>query len=142
MGSSTCVSSRRTGFDPVAHAAGVDLRGFATFAAGAIVVSVYQTNSPAECHYVLHYSGARAMFFEDAEPLAKVRAVDALLGSGPAAREVLPHADPGLHKRCSFGWRDLPLLPSLACALGITAAQREQGWSTRTAGEPLPRVWS
>lgn len=47
--------------DPVAHAAGVDRRGFATFAAGAIVVSVYQTNSLEECHYVLHYSGARAI---------------------------------------------------------------------------------
>ena len=65
------------GFDPVAHAAGVDLRGFATFAPGAIVVSVYQTNSPEECHYVLHYSRARAMLFEAAEPLAKVRAVEA-----------------------------------------------------------------
>ena len=50
---------------------------FATFAAGAIVVSVYQTNSPEECHYVLHHSGARAVFVEDAEQLAKVRAVQA-----------------------------------------------------------------
>ena len=50
---------------------------FATFAAGAIVVSVYQTNSPEECHYVLHHSGARAVFVEDAEQLAKVRAVEA-----------------------------------------------------------------
>ncbi len=50
---------------------------FATFAAGAIVVSIYQTNSPEECHYVLHHSGARAVFVEDAEQLAKVRAVQA-----------------------------------------------------------------
>ena len=50
---------------------------FATFAAGAIVVSIYQTNSAAECHYVLHHSGARAVFVEDAEQLAKVRAVEA-----------------------------------------------------------------
>jgi long-chain acyl-CoA synthetase len=50
---------------------------FATFAAGAIVVSVYQTNSAEECHYVLHHSGARAVFVEDAEQLAKVRAVSA-----------------------------------------------------------------
>ena len=50
---------------------------FATFAAGAIVVSVYQTNSPEECHYVLHHSEARAVFVEDAEQLAKVRAVEA-----------------------------------------------------------------
>jgi len=50
---------------------------FATFAAGATVVSVYQTNSAEECHYVLHHSGARAVFVEDAEQLAKVRAVEA-----------------------------------------------------------------
>ncbi len=50
---------------------------FATFAAGATVVSIYQTNSAEECHYVLHHSGARAVFVEDAEQLAKVRAVEA-----------------------------------------------------------------
>ena len=50
---------------------------FATFAAGAIGVSIYQTNSAEECHYVLHHSGARAVFVEDAEQLAKVRAVEA-----------------------------------------------------------------
>ena len=49
---------------------------FATFAAGAVVVSIYQTNSPEECHYVLHHSGSRAVFVEDAEQLAKVRAVE------------------------------------------------------------------
>ena len=52
---------------------------FATFAAGAIAVSIYQTNSAEECHYVLHHSGARAVFVEDAEQLAKVRAVEANL---------------------------------------------------------------
>ncbi len=61
---------------------------FATFAAGAIVVSVYQTNSPEECHYVLHHSGARAVFVEDAEQLAKVRAVEAdLPGAGVRDRD-------------------------------------------------------
>ncbi len=48
-----------------------------TFAAGAIVTCIYQTNSPEECHYVLHHSGTRAVFVEDAEQLAKVRAVEA-----------------------------------------------------------------
>ncbi len=52
---------------------------FATFAAGAVVVSIYQTNSAEECHYVLHHSGARAVFVEDGEQLAKVRAVEAEL---------------------------------------------------------------
>ncbi len=49
---------------------------FATFVAGATVVSIYQTNSAEECQYVLRHSGARAVFVEDAEQLAKVRAVE------------------------------------------------------------------
>jgi long-chain acyl-CoA synthetase len=40
-------------------------------------VAVYQTNSAEECHYVLRHSGARTVLVEDAEQLAKVRAVEA-----------------------------------------------------------------
>ncbi len=54
---------------------------FATFAAGAIVTTIYQTNSSEECRYVLQHSGTRAVFVEDAEQLAKVRAVEADLPS-------------------------------------------------------------
>ena len=54
---------------------------FATFAAGAIVTTIYQTNSAEECGYVLAHSGARAVFVEDGEQLAKVRTVQASLPS-------------------------------------------------------------
>ena len=40
-------------------------------------MSIYQTNPAEECHLVLHHSGARAAFVEDAEQLANVRAVEA-----------------------------------------------------------------
>ena len=46
---------------------------FGILAAGATCVSIYQTNSPQECHYVLSHSESRAVFVEDAEQLAKVR---------------------------------------------------------------------
>ena len=49
---------------------------FATFAVGAVAVSIYQTNSAEECQYVLGHSGSRAVFVEDAEQLAKIRAVE------------------------------------------------------------------
>ncbi|MGO9793367.1 MAG: AMP-dependent synthetase/ligase [Solirubrobacteraceae bacterium] len=68
---------------------------FGTFAAGAVVVSVYQTNSPKECHYVLHHSGARAVFVEDAEQLAKVRAVEADLPALEFAIAMEPAAADG-----------------------------------------------
>ena len=48
-------------------------------AVGAASVAVYQTNSAEEVHYVLEHSESRAVFVEDAEQLAKVRAVEARL---------------------------------------------------------------
>jgi long-chain acyl-CoA synthetase len=44
-------------------------------ATGAPSVSIYQTNSPEECHYVLEHSESKAVFVEDEEQLAKIRAV-------------------------------------------------------------------
>jgi long-chain acyl-CoA synthetase len=43
--------------------------------AGAVVVPVYHTNSPAECLHVLGHSGARVVFCEDAAQRDKVLAV-------------------------------------------------------------------
>ena len=48
---------------------------FGILTAGATLVTIYQTNSPEECQYVLHHSDSRAIFVEDAEQLAKVREV-------------------------------------------------------------------
>jgi long-chain acyl-CoA synthetase len=48
---------------------------FGILSAGATLVTIYQTNSPEECQYVLHHSDSRAVFVEDAEQLAKVREV-------------------------------------------------------------------
>jgi long-chain acyl-CoA synthetase len=48
---------------------------FGILAAGDVSVSVYQTNSAEECHYVLEHSESKAVFLEDAEQLEKIRAV-------------------------------------------------------------------
>jgi long-chain acyl-CoA synthetase len=50
---------------------------FGILGAGATCVSIYQTNSPQECHYVLHHSESRAVFVEDQEQLEKIREVEA-----------------------------------------------------------------
>jgi long-chain acyl-CoA synthetase len=47
----------------------------AATAVGAVVVPIYQTNSPEECHWVIADSGACAIVCEDASQLAKVAAV-------------------------------------------------------------------
>ena len=50
---------------------------FGILCAGGTLVTIYQTNSPEECHYVANHSETKAIFVEDAEQLAKIRAVEA-----------------------------------------------------------------
>src|SRR3954463_3330681 len=49
---------------------------FGILAAGGASVSIYQTNSPEECNYVLEHSESRAVFVEDGEQLAKIREIE------------------------------------------------------------------
>jgi len=48
---------------------------FAALSVGAVVVPIYQTNSPEECQYVLENSDAKVVVVEDEGQLEKVRAV-------------------------------------------------------------------
>jgi long-chain acyl-CoA synthetase len=48
---------------------------FAALSAGAVVVPIYQTNSPEECQYVLENSDAKVVVVEDGEQMEKIRAV-------------------------------------------------------------------
>jgi long-chain acyl-CoA synthetase len=50
---------------------------FGILTAGGILVTIYQTNSPEECQYVLAHSDSRAVLVEDGEQLAKIRQVEA-----------------------------------------------------------------
>jgi long-chain acyl-CoA synthetase len=49
---------------------------FGILTAGGTLVTIYQTNSPGECQYVLEHSDSRAIFVEDAEQLGKIRQVE------------------------------------------------------------------
>src|SRR5919106_3885921 len=49
---------------------------FGILTAGGTLVTIYQTNSPEECQYVLHHSDSSAVLVEDAEQLAKIRAIE------------------------------------------------------------------
>jgi long-chain acyl-CoA synthetase len=64
---------------------------FGILSAGATLVTIYQTNSPEECQYVLHHSDSRAVFVEDGEQLAKIRAIE---DSCPELQHVIV-MDPG-----------------------------------------------
>ena len=56
---------------------------FGILASGAASVSIYQTNSPEEVHYVADHSESTALFAEDAEQLEKIRKI----------RDDLPHLE-------------------------------------------------
>src|ERR687896_2358754 len=49
---------------------------FGILTAGGILVTIYQTNSPAECQYVLEHSDSKAIFVEDGEQLQKIREIE------------------------------------------------------------------
>jgi long-chain acyl-CoA synthetase len=49
---------------------------FGILTAGGTLVTIYQTNSPAECQYVLEHSDSKAVFAEDKDQLAKIRAIE------------------------------------------------------------------
>jgi long-chain acyl-CoA synthetase len=59
---------------------------FGILTAGGTLVTIYQTNSPEECQYVLSHSDSRAVFVEDAEQLAKIREIE---GDCPELRHVI-----------------------------------------------------
>jgi long-chain acyl-CoA synthetase len=59
---------------------------YAALSAGAVVVPIYQTNSPEECQYVLENSDARAVIVEDDEQLAKI---DEVKGNCPKLEFVI-----------------------------------------------------
>jgi long-chain acyl-CoA synthetase len=49
---------------------------FGILTAGGVLVTIYQTNSPEECQYVLEHSDSSAIFVEDGSQLAKIREVE------------------------------------------------------------------
>ena len=64
--------------------------------AGAVVVPIYQTNSPEECHWVISDSGACAIFCEDESQLRKIAEIQDRL---PDLRTVIvmdPPAEPAV----------------------------------------------
>ena len=86
------IAARRQDLDPRPHAPRVDPRLLRhPHRRRRPSVTIYQTNSPEECQYVLSHSDSRAVFVEDAEQLAKIREVE---GDCPELEHVIV-LDPG-----------------------------------------------
>ena len=92
---------------------------FGILTAGGALVTIYQTNSAEECQYVLAHSDSRAVFVEDGEQLAKIRAVR---DECPELRHVIV-MDPG---DAQLGRR---ALTRRSCASAAPLATRRSGAS-------------
>ena len=93
----------------------------AALSIGAVVVPIYQTNSPEECQYVLENSDAKIVVVEDDEQLEKIRAV----------RERLPLLEQVV--RMTGSSDDAISIEELAARGGGRAAEEwERRWSAVT----------
>jgi long-chain acyl-CoA synthetase len=93
---------------------------FAALSIGAVVVPIYQTNSPEECRYVLENSDAKVVIVEDDEQLEKIRAV----------RDSLPMLEQVV--RMTGVSEDAISLEDLAARGAGDAAEWEKHWSAVT----------
>jgi long-chain acyl-CoA synthetase len=102
--------------------------------AGAVVVPIYQTNSPEECAWVISDSGARAIVCEDETQLAKIAAIREQL---PALRTVIvidpPAQDAGVENTSTAAANGSAAASSAATASPTTAASPTAAASPTTA---------
>ena len=96
---------------------------FAALSIGAVVVPIYQTNSPEECQYVLENSDAKVVIVEDDEQLEKIREV----------RDQLPKLEQVV--RMTGSSDDAISLDDLAARGAGDAADWESRWSAVTPGD-------
>ncbi len=97
---------------------------FAALSIGAVVVPIYQTNSPEECQYVLENSDAKVVVVEDEEQIEKIREVR---GSLPLLEHVV---------RMTGASEDAISLEQLAGrGVGRDAAEWERRWSAVTPAD-------
>ena len=96
---------------------------FAALSIGAVVVPIYQTNSPEECQYVLENSDAKVVIVEDDEQLEKIREV----------RDQLPKLEQVV--RMTGSSDDAISLDDLAARGTGDAAAWESRWSAVTPGD-------
>ncbi len=102
----------------------------AALSIGAVVVPIYQTNSPEECQYVLENSDAKVVIVEDDEQLEKIRAV----------RERLPMLEQVI--RMTGSSDDAISFEDLAARGSGDAAEWEQRWSAVTKSDVCTFIYT
>ena len=103
---------------------------FAALSIGAVVVPIYQTNSPEECQYVLENSDAKVVIVEDDEQLEKIRAV----------RDRLPMLEQVI--RMTGSSDDAISLEDLAARGSGDGPEWEQRWSAVTKSDVCTFIYT
>jgi long-chain acyl-CoA synthetase len=103
---------------------------FAALSVGAVVVPIYQTNSPEECQYVLENSDAKVVIVEDDEQLEKIRAI----------RERLPMLEQVI--RMTGSSDDAISHEDLAARGSGDAADWERRWSAVTKSDVCTFIYT
>ena len=104
---------------------------FAALSIGAVVVPIYQTNSPEECQYVLENSDAKVVVVEDGEQLEKIREIRAGL---PMLEQVV---------RMTGAGDDAISMQDLAArGAGRDAAEWERRWSAVGPGDVCTFIYT
>ncbi len=103
---------------------------FAALSIGAVVVPIYQTNSPEECQYVLENSDAKVVVVEDDEQLGKIRAI----------RDRLPKLEQVI--RMTGSSEDAISLEDLAASGSGDAAEWERRWSAVTRADVCTFIYT
>ena len=103
---------------------------FAALSIGAVVVPIYQTNSPEECQYVLDNSDAKVVVVEDDEQLEKIRSV----------RDRLPMLEHVI--RMTGSSEDAISLENLAARGSGDAGDWERRWSAVTKADVCTFIYT
>jgi long-chain acyl-CoA synthetase len=103
---------------------------FAALSVGAVVVPIYQTNSPEECQYVLENSDAKAVIVEDSEQLAKIDAI----------RERVPKLEHVIRMEGSDGAISMDEL--IEAGSGRSDSEWEQRWQSVTPEDTCTFIYT
>ena len=104
---------------------------FAALSVGAVVVPIYQTNSPDECRYVLENSDSKAIVVEDDEQLAKIEQI----------RDRVPKLDQ-IIRMTGDGGNAISMDELIEAGSGRSDSDWEQRWQSVTSDDICTLIYT
>jgi long-chain acyl-CoA synthetase len=104
---------------------------FAALSVGAVVVPIYQTNSPDECQYVLENSDSKAVVVEDDEQLAKIEQI----------RDRVPKLDQ-IIRMTGDGGNAISMDELIEAGSGRSDSDWEQRWQSVTSDDICTLIYT